>query len=135
MNFLFKTAFYTVVGLVLLFGLKTIYTKWQDRTLDVGQHVAWVREVATDGAREVKTFVADRARLPSSETTHPVAPENEAVREDAVWDAIGSGPAPSGDDRRAEDQVRHVHSRVADNIGRLMKAQSTLMRGPEVDNE
>jgi len=134
-KFLFKTAFYTVVGLVLLFGLKTIYTKWQDRTLDVGQHVAWVRDMAADGAEDAKKFVADRARLPSGEPTCPEVPNHDLTPEDTVWDSVGSDPSAFEHDRIGQDQARYVHSRVADNISCLMKAQSTLMRGSEVGNE
>jgi len=134
-NFLIKTAFYTVVGLVILFGLKSIYTKWQDRTLDVRQHVAWVRDLARDGAREAKEFVVDRAPIPDREPARPKLLDHRIVEEETLGNAVGPSEIPSADNGIAQDHVIHVHSRVADNISCLMKAQSTLMRDSEAGNE
>ena len=128
MKFLLKTAFYTVLGLLILFGLNTVYTRWQDRSIDISEQVTWAGRMAKDGVEQVKGFMEDRGVTIIQPGRGSEMPESTSAGERQLSTSEEAAHADAVEDRSSQDRVRHVHSRVADNISCLMKAQGTLMK-------
>jgi len=92
-KFLFKTAFFTVVGVLLLHGAHTLYVRYRDRKFDIETETQIARHFAEKSSKWVKDMLKEqRLKLAERPNDRPASiPKTNDV---VITEPVGPVPAP-----------------------------------------
>ena len=127
-KFLFRTAFYTVVGVLLLHGAHTLYVRYRDQNFDPETEARAARHFAEKSSEWVKDMLEEqRLKLAERQGNRPVpvAKTNAPVVLDDLDTPIVEAemPEPVGDPMAHNKRNRRI---FRDTVRTLSETESVL---------
>ena len=124
-KFLFKTAFFTVVGVLLLHGAHTLYVRYRDRSFDIETETQIAKHFAEKSSEWVKDLLEEQrlklAKSPDDESVHaPVAAE--PVSQLPVAEAVEPVRDPAAHNRRNRRIFRNTIQTLSETES-ILKAE------------